>query len=907
MSDPKKIQSRPLAGTQAHALLPLILAAFVLFPVIASAAEPPQPSGKPADPGAQGTASAQAPAGQATDKDGKDDKDKKADKGKKLSRKEIKAATDKLPGKYKDWLEEVDVLITDDERAAFLAIEQDYQRDAFIKRFWEVRDPYKGSARNEFYDRYQARLADAREHFGDLKDARARIFLLNGPPTVAIVSRCTNLQPLEAWYYKGSERLPYEFLIVFYRRWGAGPFVIWEPTEGINVLFVDSSASIMGPQSRNLGAVVEGCMDGDKIASAISWVSRQGLGYQSLEARFNSTPQGPGGEWIATFDAYSTDVPADAPQLPAELGVTYPGRHQSRTVLQGVVTVPPATAGLIQLAEHRSYNFVLTGEILQGRDLFDSFRYKFDFPLGLNEDTSPQATSGGLPLVFQRYLRPGDYKMVVKVEDLNSKKFFRTERLLKIPEVDGQVPPPPPSTPQEIDSARRLAEATAALARGETTVKILQPHGEIQTGMLRFDTLTTGSGIAKVTFALDGKPVLTKQKPPYSVELDLGMVPRTRTLVAIAFDAEGKQLASDELLVNAPGHRFHIKLVEPQRGKQYQSSLLARAEVEVPEGEAVEHLEFYLNETLVATLYQEPWTQPIVLPKDQSIAYVRAVAYLPDGNSTEELVFVNAPDNLEEMKVQYVELFTAVFDRAGHPVQGLEQKDFSVTEDGTRQEVTRFEKVDNLPIHAAVVLDTSASMVDNIDKAREAALEFFQKSVQPKDRAALITFNDRPTLGVKFTKDTNTLAGGLAGLKAERGTALYDTVIFSLYYFNGIKGQRAVLLLSDGKDESSRFSFDEAVEYARRAGVSIYSIGLGEDIDKKKLTRLAEETGGRSFFLQDVAELAKIYAEIEEELRSKYLLAYQSTNTGNENTFRSVEVKVNRPGLEAKTIRGYYP
>jgi VWFA-related protein len=89
--------------------------------------------------------------------------------------------------------------------------------------------------------------------------------------------------------------------------------------------------------------------------------------------------------------------------------------------------------------------------------------------------------------------------------------------------------------------------------------------------------------------------------------------------------------------------------------------------------------------------------------------------------------------------------------------------------------------------------------------------------------------------------------------------------------------------------------------------VAIYPIGLGEDLEKRKLEKLAEETGGRAFFLRDVSELAGIYAAIQEELRSKYLIAYQSTNTSGGEQFRAVELKVSRPGAEAKTMRGYYP
>lgn len=824
-------------------------------------------------------------------------------------RKEIakaeKEAIAKLPQKYQEWLAEVQLLITDDERAAFLALDKDYQRDAFIERFWESRDKYKATARNEFRDRWEARIQQARAQWGgNLNDERVKIFILNGPPAAAYVSTCSNLLwPLEVWYYAGSDQMGQEFVVVFYKRWGAGLFRMWNPMEGLDVLFNEGAAtSLGGRQAHTIGEIATGCpRDGDKIAAGVGWVASQRMSYSIIQNRIQATPQGPGGEWIATFGSYSTDIPEGAALLPARLDLDFPGRYQNRTVLQGVLALPTADAGIAKLADHRSYNFVVTGELLQGGRLFDRFRYKFDFPAA-QAATAPDADTQ-LPLLFQRYLRPGEYLMIVKLEDLNSGKLARIERTVAVPEVDKLAPPPPPSDPE---TARILAEANAAISNGETTVKIVPPPGELQTGMLRFDTLTTGD-IAQVTFSLDDKAVLTKRKPPFSVELDLGSLPRPRHLVVTAFDAAGNQVANDETLINAVVNRFKVKLLEPRRGQRYESSLLANAQVDIPDGEALDRVEYYLNETRVATLYQPPYTQPIVLPKGDPLAYVRAVAFLTDGNATEDLVFVNSPDNLEALDIQFVELYTSALDRQGRPVAGLTQKDFAVSEDGVKQDIARFEQVSNLPIHAAVALDVSASMTDNLDQSREAALRFLEQILQPKDRASLITFNDRPNLAVKFTKDVNILAGGLAGLKAERGTALWDTIIFSLFYFNGVKGQRALLLLSDGKDEGSRFTFEDAQDYARRAGVTIYAIGLGDDVDRKKLEKISEETGGRAFFVQRAAELDAIYSGIEEELRSKYLIAYQSTNTSGNDEFRTVDLKVNKPGVEAKTLRGYYP
>ncbi len=822
-----------------------------------------------------------------------------------------------LPDKYRAWVETIDILLTDEEWASFLALAKDYERDAFIERFWQVRDENPRTPRNEFREGWEFRTEEARKRYGDLTDVRSRILRLNGIPDEIVLSECSMvLWPLEVWSFVRSERTKGELVLILYQKWGAGGYRLWDPADGVDILLADGAATNTEPVDRDWRSAMAGnssskgvarvrkCGNDDKgalLVAAIGWIWEHARDWPLLMQKVESPPPAPAGEWVPTFESYLTGVPAGAPALEARLEVDFPGRQRSRTVLQGLVGVSAAEAGIVQLAGSRSYDFLLTGEVLtrtgENPGLFDRFRFRFDVP------ASDVAAGSTIPLVFQRPLRPGEYTLVVKVEDLNSGRFFHAERPLTVPVVETAMPPPPPSDP---DTARILAAANAALANGDTVVQILPPPGELPTGMNRFDTLTSAD-IAQVTFALDGKPVLTKRSPPFSVELDLGSLPRPRTLTVTGYDASGRELARDERLVNAAANRFRVRLAEPRRGQHSDFSLLARAEVEAPDGETVERVEIFLNETRVATLYQPPYSQPVILSKDQPLAYVRAVAYLTDGSSTEDTVFVNAPDYMEELDVAFVELYTAVLNRQGRPVEGLTAKDFKVTEDGVPQTVARFEKVTDLPIHAAVVLDVSASMEDSLDQTRAAALQFLEQSVRPKDRAAVITFNDHPQLAVKFTKDVNTLAAGLAGLKAERGTALYDTIVFALFYFNGVKGQRAILLLSDGKDEGSRFGWEEALDYARRAGVAIYPIGLGPQVEKSKLKKLADETGGRAFFLEDAAGLTPVYAAIEEELRSKYLIAYQSTNTGGGDTFRVVDLKVAKPGVEVKTMRGYYP
>lgn len=807
-----------------------------------------------------------------------------------LSDEELDALGIEIPpakDRFERWLEEVDILITRTERALFETLTKDYQKEAFIKEFWKVRDPYPRTPRNELEERWPYRMAQVRSTYGSVKDDRSRIFLVHGPPDGGFTVNCTKTRiPAEVWFYAGTDHVDSDILLVFLKPNSQGEARIWNPLS--NRFAVDRVLS----QARN-------CINGRRLNQLVGLLSADIEEYERRLLTVLRKPRPRSEEWVQTFVAHSTDVPDEAVTLWAKLDVGFLGRHQSRTVVQGLVTVPLTEIGVGEFAGYRSHDLVLTGEVLKAGSLFESFRYKFGFP--------EQIAPGSIPLAFQRYLRPGDYELVIKVEDLNTRDgVFRTQQSISVPQVEEEYELP---TFQDPRTERLFAEATAAIRAGETGIRLITPRGELYTGFTRFDTLVSGDNIRRVRFYLDDELVLTKNKPPFNVSIDLGDYPDLHTLRVEALDDDGVVVATDEALINSGGYRFAVNLIEPYKGESYVNSLRARAEIEVPEGRSVERLEFYLNETLVATLYQEPWVQPIVLPEQEEVGYVRAVAYLPDGNSTEDLVFINAPDYVDEVEVQFVELYTTVLDSQGRPVEGLTQGDFTVLEDGVPQEVARFEKVEDLPIHVGILIDNSASMVGTLGEVRKAALSFFEQAITPRDRAAVITFNSFPNLAVELTNNRRDLGSGLAGLVPEGQTALYDSVMFGLYYFTGIKGQRAILVLSDGKDESSRFDFDETLEYARRAGITIYPIGLrlNDGVARAKLNRLADETGGRSFFIRNIDDLATIYGQIQQELRSQYLIAYQSSNTSESEDFRVVDLRTQRDNVEVKTMSGYYP
>jgi VWFA-related protein len=202
-------------------------------------------------------------------------------------------------------------------------------------------------------------------------------------------------------------------------------------------------------------------------------------------------------------------------------------------------------------------------------------------------------------------------------------------------------------------------------------------------------------------------------------------------------------------------------------------------------------------------------------------------------------------------------------------------------------------------------------MADTLPQVQEAALRFFREALAPGDRAAVLTFSEEPRLAAPFTADLQRLGAALVGLQAARGTKLWDSLVFALHYFQGTPGRRALLVFSDGGDRASRFTFDQALAYAQHSGVSVYAVSFGGpgstllEGGRRHLGNLADATGGRSFVLSSVDQLQRTYEEIQEDLRSQYLLVYQSDGQGEK--FRTVDVKVKRPGVTARTMRGYIP
>jgi len=256
-----------------------------------------------------------------------------------------------------------------------------------------------------------------------------------------------------------------------------------------------------------------------------------------------------------------------------------------------------------------------------------------------------------------------------------------------------------------------------------------------------------------------------------------------------------------------------------------------------------------------------------------------------------------------------------------HYVTDLEQKDFNVFEDGVKQDVTFFNK-SNLPIALALLLDTSASMDTKLPTAQEAAIGF-AKRLRSQDLAEVIDFDNRVTVLQQFTSSPQELETAIRRTSAGGSTSLYNAVYIALKDLKKVVAKntdeirrQAIIVLSDGEDTSSLLPFEEVLDLAKRSETAIYSVGLrdnelggGSRSFKEAefvLRQFAQQTGGRSFFPNQLTDLNGVYGQISDELSSQYTVGYTSKNPKRDGAWRRVVVQVGRQGVASRTKQGYF-
>jgi Ca-activated chloride channel family protein len=830
----------------------------------------------------------------------------------KLSRSERKARIAKLADEYRKFLTDVEPIMQQTELDTFLILESDAQRDLYIEDFWHRHDLTEGAPAGTFRQTYYARLDTAKERYRSLGSDRARAYVIHGDPDeIYTPPFCDLLQPMELWTYRGLKGFENQAHFLFYMPRLGSDYVLWVPfSSGVDAVYdlfsrmvIATTASKGDAFNRVFGVIPythmthlqQECGDADKTLAAIEVAHIRTLDNAQL---FNPPAVDP--EQVRKI-FHSVVMPTSgAKPLPAQLSVAYPSKQGSRTAVEMTILVPRSQLVVKEVGGANLYSLDVVGEVLKDDRLFETYRYRFDYPAAIGTDQ--------IAVVLDRFLQPAEYQARIKVADLNGTSEAIVEQRITVPDAAGSP-----------DRQREKEAATTALAAikdqvesNAPTLRIAPLPDELLSGMQRIETIIEGVGVAAVEFYLDGHKVMSKRQPPYALDLDFGNVPQVHRIRVLALNNKGEMIAGDEATVNTGNDPFRVRIVSPRVAPKVRGRTRVEMAVHVPEGKQLDTLELFLNDTRVATLFGPPYVQVVDVPATDAIGFFRAVASLkdvPDQMPVEDVVTFNTPQFMEEVNVHLVELPTIVL-RDGHPITDLNEASFKVLDEGKPVKVAKFEHLNDLPLSIGLAIDTSSSMQPRMKEAQKAASQFFTNVMRKGDRAFLVSFDSQPLLIQHWSPQIADMNAALAKLRAEESTALYDAIVYSLYKFLGVKGQRALVLVTDGNDTSSKFSFEQAIEYARRAAVPIYAIGISipiTSVDARfELNRFCSETGGNAYFIDQASELGRIYTDIQNELRSQYILGFyppEGIKPGSK--WRAVDVKVSEG--KAKTIRGYYP
>ena len=283
------------------------------------------------------------------------------------------------------------------------------------------------------------------------------------------------------------------------------------------------------------------------------------------------------------------------------------------------------------------------------------------------------------------------------------------------------------------------------------------------------------------------------------------------------------------------------------------------------------------------------------------------------------------PNALFRTGVDVVALSVVVTDGKDALVGGLSAEHFSVFEDGVRQDVTFF-AAGEVPLDLAILLDTSASMTDKIGTVQQAAIGF-ASTLGAQDRVTVVDIKDATEVLAPLSGDLDAAKRAILSTVPRGGTALYNGLYLTLKEMtrqrrsNDDIRRQAIVVLSDGDDTTSLLAFDDVMAIAKESGISIYTITLKSKWATRQtdspaqrqfsqgdfaMKALAQETGARSFFPQEITELAGVYALIAQELAGQYALGYTSKNPKRDGAYRRITVRVtDRPGLQTRTRSGY--
>ena len=464
-----------------------------------------------------------------------------------------------------------------------------------------------------------------------------------------------------------------------------------------------------------------------------------------------------------------------------------------------------------------------------------------------------------------------------------------------------------PYIASESDGAEAIV-AEGPASEGMGSVKILPPRRDVAPNLFIVNVDVTPP-VKKVEFWVEGKKIMTRNAPPYRAELDLGSVPKRVEVRAVGYDAKGKYIDADAFVVNERETPLEVKITRTETPDGISHFKLS---LQNPKNNDIKSVVFFVGQKKYREWKRPPYAVEIPASQLAGVDYVRASATDSTNYEASDLFFLSGNRYSEEINVDVVELPVSVSDAAGAAIVDLKEPQFHVFENGKPQKISSFNFAANLPISVGVLVDHSGSMKPRMKATKEAAVEFFRRIIRSGDRAFIGGFAFDTTKLAPFASDISSLEQQVQAIPdAEGGTALYDAIVTGLYRFRAVQGRKALIVLTDGEDTTSRLPYDEMLGYARAARVPLYFIGIGMNFmdiaGTSKMKSLAAETGGNAYFIGNVKDLGDAYRKLEQDLRTQYLITYNTETTKGDQKYRTIEVKVDRPDAKVRTIRGFVP
>lgn len=316
---------------------------------------------------------------------------------------------------------------------------------------------------------------------------------------------------------------------------------------------------------------------------------------------------------------------------------------------------------------------------------------------------------------------------------------------------------------------------------------------------------------------------------------------------------------------------------------------------------------------------QPPFNSGDVVPKDTSgpAPATKAPETGTNPSNGQAQPDPDIPTTVINVRSTEVNVIFTVTDKKGRFIRDLTKDNFAISD--TKQpvkEVRSFTSQSNLPLRVGLLIDTSNSIRDRFKFEQEAAIEFLNQIIRPKDDMAFtIGFDTNPEVTQDWTNSTEKLTSGIRMMRPGGGTAFYDAVYFAsrdklLKEKGNVPMRKAMIILSDGDDNQSRVTLSEAVEMAQRAEVIVYTISTNmapnSDRGDRVLKELAEQTGGRIFHPFKIEDVADAFRDIQEELRSQYVLAYRPPTLATDGAFHPIEIQALNKKYKVRARRGYY-